>query len=93
MLWMQETPDGLLFKIVVQPKGATNEVVGLRGDALKIKLTALPVDGAANKMLVQFLAKLLKVPKSDVIIVRGQRSRTKKVFVKSVASVRIEALL
>jgi len=92
MLWMQETPEGIVFKVVVQPRGAANEIVGLQGDALKIKLTAPPVDGAANKMCVQFLAKSLKVPKSDVIIVQGQRSRAKKVLVRSIPRTRIESL-
>jgi uncharacterized protein len=93
MLWLQEIPEGIVFKIVVQPRSAANRIVGLQGDALKIKLTAPPVDGAANKMCVQFLAKLLKVPKSDVIVLQGQRSRAKKVLVRSIAATRIESLV
>jgi uncharacterized protein (TIGR00251 family) len=93
MLWMQETPEGTEFKVVVQPRGANNDIVGLQGDALKIKLTAPPVEGAANKVCIQFLAKTLKVPKSDVIILSGKRSRVKKILVRSLPKERIDALL
>lgn len=52
-------------------------VSGLYGDALKIKLTAPPVDGAANKMCIQFFAKLFGVSKSSIEIIAGQSSRSK----------------
>ncbi len=93
MLWIQETADGVILKVVVQPRGSRNEIAGLQGDALKIKLTAPPVEGAANKMCVEFLAKSLKVRKSDVEIIRGQSSRTKQVLVRSATRKSIEALL
>ena len=93
MLWIQETPDGVIFKVIVQPRGSKNEIAGLQGDALKIRLTAPPVEGAANKMCIEFLAKSLKVRKSDVEIVRGQGSRTKKMLVRSVTRKKIESLL
>jgi hypothetical protein len=93
MLWMQETTEGVLFKVSVQPRGARNEIVGLQDDALKLKLTAPPVGGAANKMCIAFLAKALKVKKSDVDIVHGHRSRIKKVLVRSATCHRIASLL
>jgi uncharacterized protein (TIGR00251 family) len=78
---LTETPNGIRFKVAVQPKSSRNLIVGRHGDALKIKLKAPPVDGAANKMLVQYLAKSLKVPKSAVEIVAGHTSRNKQVLV------------
>lgn len=93
MLWIKETPEGVIFKAVVQPRGSRNEIVGLQGDALKIRLTAPPVEGAANKMCVEFLAKSLKVRKSDVEIVRGQNSKTKHLLVRSATREKIESLL
>ena len=92
-MWIQETPDGVIFKVIVQPRGSRNEIVGLQGDALKIRLTAPPVEGAANKMCIEFLAKSLKVRKSDVEIVRGQGSRTKKMLVRSATRKKVESLL
>ena len=87
-MWIQETADGVVFKVIVQPRGSKNEIIGLQGDARKIKLTAPPVEGAANKMCVEFLAKTLKVRKSDVEIIRGQASRSKKLLVRSATRVK-----
>ena len=92
-MWIRETPDGVIFKAAIQPRGSRNEIAGLKGDALKIRLTAPPVEGAANKMFVEFLAKTLKVKKSDVEIIRGQASRSKQVLVRSATRKKIESLL
>ena len=82
MLQMTPTKEGLAFKIAVQPRASRNQVVGLKGDALKVKLTAPPVDGAANKACLQFLAKTLKVPKSRLAILSGESSRTKRILAR-----------
>jgi hypothetical protein len=93
MLWIQEAAHGVVFKAIVQPRSSRNKIAGLQGEALKIKLKAPPVEGAANKMCVDFLAKCLKVPKSDVQIIRGHTTRTKKVLVRSATREKIESLL
>lgn len=93
MLWIRETPDGTLFKVAIQPRGSKNEIVGVHGDAVKIRLTAPPVEGAANKMCIVFLAKRLNVPKSAVEIVQGLRSRSKTVLVRSMTKTAVEMLL
>jgi uncharacterized protein (TIGR00251 family) len=92
-MWIRETPEGVVFKAAIQPKAAKNEIVGLKGDALKVKLTAPPVEGAANRMCVEFLARCLKVRKSDIEIVRGKGSRNKQVLVRSATRKKIESLL
>lgn len=81
MLDIKKQPNGVVFKVHVQPKASKNAIVGLHDDALKIRLTAPPVDGAANKMCVQFLAKTLGISKSAIEIVAGQTSRTKHICV------------
>lgn len=78
-LEINDAPDGLIFAVFVQPRASRNEVVGLHGDAVKIRLTAPPVEGKANKMCAAFLSKALGVPKSAVEIVAGQTGRTKQV--------------
>jgi uncharacterized protein (TIGR00251 family) len=93
MGWIRQTAEGVVFKAAIQPKGARNEIVGLKGDALKIKLTAPPVKGAANRMCVEFLAKKLKIRKSDVEIVRGKESRKKQILVRSTTRRNVELLL
>ena len=92
-MWIQETSNGVIFRVIVQPRGSKNEIKGLQGDALKIRIAAPPVEGAANKMCIDFLARSLKVQKSDVEIVRGQASRAKKVLVRSATRKEIESLL
>ncbi|MFC1877284.1 DUF167 domain-containing protein [Thermodesulfobacteriota bacterium] len=82
MLKIDEDKTGLKFNIYVQPRSSRNQVVGLHGDALKVKIKAPPVEGAANKMCIAVLAKALNVPKSAIEIVSGKASRTKRVQVR-----------
>lgn len=79
---IEEKPEGLIFKIRVQPRSSKNQIMGLYGDALKINLTAPPVDNAANKACGAFLAGLLSVAKSSVCIVSGHTGRNKQVMVQ-----------
>jgi len=83
MLSIREHPEGIIFKIFVQPRSAKNMIVGLHDDALKLKLTAPPVDNAANKMCIKFLAKNLGVSKSHIQIISGHTGRTKQVLLRS----------
>ena len=72
-----ETSDGVQFKLKIQPRASKNEVSGFQGDALKVRLTAPPVDGEANEACVEYIARLLSVPKKTVRIVAGLTSRSK----------------
>ena len=81
MLDIKKQPNGVVFKVHIQPKASKNAIVGLHDDALKIRLTAPPVDGAANKMCIHFLAKELGIPKSAIDIVAGQTSRNKYICI------------
>ena len=67
------------LRILVVPRASRSEVVGLHGDALRVRIAAPPVDGAANDELRRTLARALGVPRSGVEIVRGQRGRQKVV--------------
>jgi uncharacterized protein len=82
MLALTEKNEGLVLKVAVVPRASRNQVAGLKGDALKIKLTAPPVEGAANKACLQFLAKALGLPKSSLAIISGESSRTKRIFIR-----------
>jgi uncharacterized protein (TIGR00251 family) len=89
-----EERDGIcFFHIRVQPRAARNEIVGDWEGACKVRVTAAPVDGAANAALVGLLAKTLDLPRSGSRIVRGQTSRHKLVSVSGVSAARLEALL
>lgn len=82
MPFIQKNRLGLKFKVFVQPRSSKNMIAGLHGDALKIKLTAPPVDGAANNMCIKYLAKCLNVPRSSMEIISGHTSRTKMVLLR-----------
>jgi len=81
MLSLQTVDDGVIFRVKVQPGAGKNEIGGVQGDALKIKIDAPPVKGKANKALVDFLARKLSVKKSEVEIISGHTSRIKKIKV------------
>ena len=68
----------------VQPRAKRTEVVGWHDDAIKIRLQAPPVDGAANDELVRFLAKQTGVPRSAITIVSGRTSRKKRISLEGV---------
>ena len=79
MSWYRREPDGvLLLRLRIQPKASRDELCGAYGDdALKVRITAPPVDGQANAHLVKYLAKLFKVAKSNVTLVSGETGRDK----------------
>lgn len=79
---VQEHPSGISFKLHVQPKASRNRIAGLHGDALKLRVTAQPVEGAANRACIELLSKALDVPKSCLEISAGLSSRSKTIFVR-----------
>jgi hypothetical protein len=81
------------FAIRVQPRASKNEVVGVLGGALKIRVQAPAVENRANQEVCEFLAELLKRPKSAVRILAGERGRHKRVEVFGVTTAEIEALV
>jgi len=79
--WLKPAAGGAEISIHIQPGAAKNEISGLHGDALKIRIHARPVEGAANAALTEFLATSLGVPRKAVRISRGEKSRQKTVWV------------
>ena len=83
--WLQKTPDGAVVKVHVQPGAMRTEVAGTHGDRLKIRIQSPPQDGKANKALCRFLSDLLGIPKQQVIICRGVKSRQKDIQLLNVS--------
>ena len=81
MIPIRETAVGVTFAIKVRPRARKNAITGELGDALKLALTAPPVDGRANEACIEFLANLLDVPRSSVTIASGETSRNKVIRV------------
>ena len=92
MISIHDTPDGT-FAIKVHPRARKNAITGELGGALKLSLTAPPVEGRANEACIEFLANLLKVPRSSVTIASGQSSRRKVIRVSGVSADEIQKRL
>ena len=81
---IRAVPDGVEIAVRVQPRASRSEIVGVHDDALKVRVKAPPVEGAANDELTKLLAKKLRVPRSSVEVVRGHTSRSKRVRVTGI---------
>ncbi len=84
MITIRKTKGGLAFSVYVQPRSSDKAIVGYHQNALKIKLTAPPVGGAANKQCIEVLAKALAIPKSAITIISGQSSRLKQILIQPI---------
>ncbi len=78
-LCFKEQDGAVIFKVLVQPRASRNELVGIHGDCVKIRITSPPVENQANKKVCEFLSKLMGVGRRQVEIVEGQKSKIKKV--------------
>lgn len=76
---IKRTNQGLIVGLRISPNAKKNEIIK-DGDLIKIKITAQPIDGKANKTLVEFLSKKFKIPKTSIKIVKGETSKEKSVL-------------
>ncbi len=93
MILSGDTTVGVTFAVRVHPRAKKNAITGQVGDALKLSLTAPPVDGKANEACIDFFAKLLNVPRSSVTIAAGQSSRNKVIRVAGLSAEEIKKRL
>ena len=80
---LKETKDGAIFSLKISPNASKNEIIKTP-EGFKVKITAQPIDGKANKALIEFLAKQFKVPKTYYEIVRGETSKDKTILIKNI---------
>ena len=92
MPWLTETPDGAVLNLRVVPRAAKNAIQGEYGDALKIRLCAPPVDGAANAALIEFLADAFSLPRARVQLLSGATSRNKRVLLAGLPAAKVSIL-
>lgn len=78
---IKETKDGIEFQLRISPNASKNKVIKT-SESVKIKITAPPVDGKANKCLIEYLSKLFRVPKTSIVILRGETSKDKTLLIK-----------
>ena len=90
MPWLTETPDGAVLNLRIVPRAAKNAIQGELGDALKIRLCAPPVDGAANAALIEFLAETFDLPRARVQLLAGATSRNKRVLLAGLPAAKVK---
>ena len=78
---LRETKDGIVITLKISPNASKNEIIKSE-EGLKVKITAQPIDGKANKALIEYLSKQLKIPKSSIEILKGETSKEKTVLIK-----------
>jgi uncharacterized protein len=93
MIPFHESGSGVTFAVKIHPRARKNGISGEVGDALKVSLTAPPVEGRANEACIEFFAKLLKLPRSSVTIASGQASRNKVIRIAGVSGQYVRAHL
>jgi uncharacterized protein (TIGR00251 family) len=86
---LRDIEEGAVLKVSVLPKSSREELAGIHDRALRLRLTAPPVEGAANAACIAFLSRLLRIPKSRLLIIRGHHSRQKWIRIQGVTSERI----
>ena len=86
MIPIHDTGHGASFAVKVHPRAKKDSITGELGDAIKLALTAPPVEGKANEACIEFFANLLKVPRSSITIASGLRDRRKVVHVAGLSA-------
>jgi len=84
-LQVQETGEGLELRLHVQPRAKRSEIAGVHAGALKLKITAPPVDDAANRAIIQYFSTLLGIPRSNIQILSGTKYRDKKLQIRGLS--------
>lgn len=88
---IKETKDGIVLQVKISPNASKNEIIKSE-DGVKVKITAQPVDGKANKSLIEYLSKTLRVPKTSFEILRGETSKEKTILIKVFDDVKIDLI-
>jgi len=86
---IKEVAGGVQVKIRVQPRASKNQIVGWMEDALKVRLTAPPVEGEANAALLRFIAEYFGLPRSEVVLVTGATSRQKVIRINGLTAAQV----
>ena len=90
MSWLSDTPAGAVLNLRIVPRASKNAIQGEHGDALKVRLCAPPVDGAANTALVDFLADAFDLPRARVQLLSGATSRNKRVLLAGLPATKVK---
>jgi len=90
MAFYTETPEGVILNVKAQPRSSRAGLDCLLGEAVKVRIKCAPVDGKANKELVETLADEFDLPKSSVVFKSGETSKTKRILLRGVTAAQVE---
>ncbi len=93
MGWFAETAEGVVVNVKAQPRSSRAGVDGLVGDAVKVRIRCAPVDGKANKELVETLADAFGIAKSNVVFKSGETSKTKRLLLRGVSAAKAKEVV
>ena len=91
--YFTETPEGVILNVKAQPRSSKAGIDGLLGDAVKVRIRCAPVDGKANKELIETLADAFDLAKSAVEFKSGETSKTKRLLLKGVTAAQVQAVV
>ena len=89
---IKEVEEGIIVSLKIVPNSSKNDIV-LEEGFVKVKITAQPIEGKANKALVEYLSKLFKIPKTSIEIVKGENSKDKTILLKTSDKNKISAVI
>ena len=90
---LTETPEGVILNVRAQPRSSRSDLDGLLGDAVKVRIRCAPVDGKANKELIETLAEAFDLPKSAVVFKSGETSKTKRILLRGITAAQVKSVV
>lgn len=91
--YLSETPDGVILNVRAQPRSSRSGLDGPIGDAVKVRIRCAPVDGKANKELIETLAEAFDLPKSAVVFKSGETSKTKRILLRGMGAEQVKRVV
>ena len=93
MAYYTETADGVVINVKAQPRSSKSGIDGLAGDAVKVRIRSAPVDGKANKELVETIADAFGLPKSRAEFRSGETSKQKRILLRGISAATVESII
>ena len=93
MDYVSEMPDGAVLNVRAQPRSSRSGIDGTIGGAVRVRIRCAPVDGKANKELVETLSDGFGIPKSSVVFKSGETSKTKRILLRGIAAARVREVV
>ena len=91
--YLSETPDGVILNVRAQPRSSRSGLDGVLGDAVKVRIKCAPVDGKANKELIETLAEVFGLAKSAVVFKSGETSKTKRILLRDTEAAKVRTIV